>query len=27
VDGNNVTPQLVPIINQSFTVDGKTFKW
>jgi hypothetical protein len=27
VDGNNVTPQLVPIINNSFTVNGKTFKW
>jgi hypothetical protein len=27
VNGNSVTPQLVPIVNQSFTVDGKTFKW
>ena len=27
VDGNTVTPQLVPIINKSFTVNGKTFKW
>jgi hypothetical protein len=27
VDGKNVTPQLVPIINNSFTVDGKVFKW
>jgi hypothetical protein len=27
VDGNTVTPQLVPIINNSFTVEGKTFKW
>jgi len=27
VDGKTVVPQLVPIINNSFTVDGKTWRW
>ena len=27
VDGKTVTPQLVPIVNRSFTVNGKVFKW
>ena len=27
VDGKTVIPQLVPIINRSFTVDGKTWRW
>jgi hypothetical protein len=27
VDGKNVMPQLVPIVNRSFTVDGKVYKW
>jgi predicted phosphodiesterase len=27
VDGKNVMPQLVPIINNSFTVEGKVYKW
>lgn len=27
VDGNTVIPQIVPIINRSFTVEGKIFKW
>lgn len=27
VDGSNVHPHLVPIINNSFTVDGKTWRW
>jgi len=26
-DGKTVIPQLVPIVNNSFTVDGKTWKW
>jgi hypothetical protein len=26
VDGNTVVPQLVPIVNRAFTVDGKTWK-
>jgi predicted phosphodiesterase len=27
VNGKTVTPHLVPIINKSFTVDGKTWQW
>jgi len=27
VDGKTVTPHLVPIIDKSFTVDGKTWRW
>ena len=27
VDGKNVMPQMVPIVNKSFTVDGKVYKW
>jgi len=27
VEGKTVVPQLVPIVNKSFTVEGKTFKW
>jgi len=27
VDGTTVMPQLVPIVNNSFTVDGKVWKW
>ena len=27
VDGKNVMPQLVPIVNNSFTVEGKVYKW
>jgi hypothetical protein len=27
VDGKNVTPQIVPIIKNSFTVEGKTWRW
>jgi predicted phosphodiesterase len=27
VDGKTVVPQLVPIVNRSFTVEGRTFKW
>lgn len=27
VDGNTVVPQLVPIVNDSFVVDGKIYKW
>jgi len=27
VDGTTVVPQIVPIINNSFTVEGKTWKW
>jgi predicted phosphodiesterase len=27
VNGNTVMPQLVPIVNNSFTVDGKVWKW
>jgi hypothetical protein len=27
VDGNTVHPQLVPIVNNSFTVNGKVWKW
>jgi hypothetical protein len=27
VDGKTVVPQLVPIVNRSFTVEGKTWKW
>ena len=27
VDGDNVHPQLIPIINNSFTVDGKVWRW
>jgi hypothetical protein len=27
VDGDNVFPQLVPIVNNSFTVEGKVYKW
>ena len=27
VDGKTVVPQLVPIVNNSFTVEGKTWKW
>jgi predicted phosphodiesterase len=27
VDGKNVTPQIVPIIKNTFTVEGKTWRW
>jgi hypothetical protein len=27
VDGKTVVPQLVPIVNNSFTVEGKTWRW
>ena len=27
VDGKTVVPQIVPIVNNSFTVEGKTWKW
>lgn len=27
VDGNNVFPQLIPIVGNSFTVDGKVYRW
>jgi len=27
VDGKTVTPQLVPIINRSFVVGGKAWRW
>jgi hypothetical protein len=27
VDGSNVYPSLVPIVNNSFTVEGKTWRW
>ena len=27
VDGKTVVPQIVPIVNRSFTVGGKTWKW
>jgi len=27
VDGQTVMPQLVPIVNNSFTVDGKVWRW
>jgi hypothetical protein len=27
VDGNTVVPHLVPIVNNSFIVDGKVWRW
>jgi len=27
VDGQNVVPQLVPIVKNSFVVDGKVWRW